>query len=108
MSDLLDAMGIDPESAEWQELALCRGMTFKKVEEDPFFDGYATDEDIAIQTDEMCLTCPVTKQCGMHGIKERLHGVWGGVWLTNGKMDKNKNAHKTDEVWARLRERLSE
>jgi hypothetical protein len=29
-------------------------------------------------------------------------GVWGGVYLNLGRVDKSANSHKTDEVWQAL------
>lgn len=102
---LSDAFALDPETIEWQALSLCAGVEFSSYADDPFFQAYETNENVAKSTDEMCLHCPVIKQCGLFGAANKETGVWGGVYLDRGKMDKNKNAHKTDEVWAKIREK---
>lgn len=99
MSSLLDELGIDPEDFEWQDLGLCRGMRINSPEEDSFYDGYEADEETAKAQDAMCLVCPVFQQCFMAGADGEI-GVWGAVyWNGSGKPDKNKNSHKTEEVW---------
>jgi hypothetical protein len=52
----------------------------------------------------MCLSCPVRKECLQAGVENNEWGVWGGVFLTAGKPDQNKNSHKTPEVWEQIRE----
>lgn len=102
MSRLLDELGLDPEDFEWSDLALCKAMSTET-----FFDEYEKDEEVAKAADNACLLCPVIKQCFFSGA-EGQHGVWGGVyWNGSGKPDKNKNSHKTDEIWAAIHERVS-
>lgn len=100
---LLEQLGLDPDDFVWQDLALCDGM-------DPelFYSKYENNEEDARQTDEVCLHCPVMKECGLRGMQGET-GVWGGIyWNGSGKPDEARNAHKTPEVWARIRERMSE
>ncbi len=33
------------------------------------------------------------------------YGVWGGVYLSSGSIDKSKNLHKTQESWKRLKKK---
>ena len=113
MSDILKALGVDPEDLTWFDLAACNGMiksiqdnnkTDKTTAElDPFFDAYESDQIIAKQTDQMCLVCPVAKQCYKYGVENKAVGVWGGVYLNLGKPDKKFNAHKTPEIWKALK-----
>jgi hypothetical protein len=101
---LLDELGIDPEDFTWHDLALCDGI------EDPeiFFSKYEADEEVAKQADQVCLHCPVMKQCALMGQKGE-YGQWGGIfWNGSGKPDKNRNSHKTPEVWAEIEKRLNE
>jgi len=95
---ITDEWQLDEENIEWQKLALCNGTNIPNAESDPFFQGYETKLHIARSTDEMCLHCPVTKQCFNFGVENKETGVWGGFYLDRGKIDKNKNAHKTEEV----------
>lgn len=103
MSSLLDELGIDPESFEWNDLALCRNIEIEGPETDAFFDQYESDEEAAKATDQMCLHCPVIRECFFAGSQGQ-QGVWGGVyWNGAGKPDKNKNSHKTEETWDEIR-----
>lgn len=94
---------IDPDTLRWQDLSVCRG-----IDTNLFYDDYESDEMTAITTDATCKSCPVRKQCLTFGVENYEWGVWGGVYLVNGKMDENKNAHKTEEDWNDIRVMLSE
>ena len=100
---LLELLGIDPEDIKWQDLSMCRGM-----DRELWFDKYESDEKVAQSTDEICLSCPVLKQCLMAGIENNEHGCWGGVFLVSGKPDKNRNSHKSDNTWNELQERIGD
>lgn len=103
--NFLEQLGLDPETFTWHDLALCDGIP----DADVYFDKYENDKTVARQIDEMCLHCPVLKQCAETGMKNRERGVWGGIyWNGSGKPDANFNAHKSEETWTQIRERLSE
>lgn len=103
--NILEAMGLDPDTFTWHDLALCDGVP----NADMYFDDYESDKTVARQVDEMCLHCPVMKQCAETGQRNKEQGVWGGIyWNGSGKPDKNRNEHKSEETWAKIRERLSE
>jgi hypothetical protein len=77
--------------------------------DDPFYEAYETNPETARNTDDMCLHCPVMKQCALEGQSKKRVGVWGGIyWNGAGKPDKDRNAHKTKEVWDAIYERLAE
>lgn len=101
MSNILKLLGLDEEELEWQDLALCPDM-----DTNLFYDDYEAEETVAAMTDEVCLSCPVIKQCMRSGVENNEWGVWGGIYLMNGKMDENRNSHKTQETWETLREVL--
>lgn len=113
MSDILKSLGVDADDLNWRHLAACSNMvmiihknnnTGKRTSDlDPFFDNYESDPIVAEQTDQMCLFCPVNKQCLQDGISNKDPGVWGGIYLDNGKTHKKFNAHKTAETWKRLK-----
>lgn len=113
MSELLKQLGIDPEDLKWYHLAACNGMmksihdnnnTGKMTHElDPFFDAYESDAVIQVQVDQICLACPVAKQCFKFGTDTKSDGVFGGIYLYRGKIDKRFNSHKTPEVWKALK-----
>lgn len=106
IADLVD----DPEEFTWQALATCRGLpveltTARPPMRDIMFDDYESDPVIAGQVDQMCLGCPVAKQCLIEGISKKEWGARGGVYLENGKPIRARNAHKTDHVWKDLKEK---
>jgi hypothetical protein len=41
--------------------------------------------------------------CYKAGVENNEHGVWGGVYLNSGSIDKPRNIHKSPEVWKRLK-----
>lgn len=102
MSSVFAALGLAADELDWHHLAICKGQSIWR-----FYDGYESSPRIAKQTDQMCLSCPVRKQCLEAGIDENEWGVWGGIYLSNGKVDQNKNSHKTPEVWDEIREGIA-
>lgn len=101
MSDVLSLLGLDLDSLEWQELAVCEGMDVNL-----FYDDYESDNNVANMIDEACLSCPVMAQCLQEGFANGEWGVWGGIYLTSGKVDKNRNTHKSKETWKRIEEKI--
>lgn len=98
---LLNELGIDPEEFTWHDLALCQTM-------DPelFHSKYEQKVEDAKQADQICLHCPVMKECGLAGM-ENQYGLWGGIfWDGSGRPDAARNAHKTPEVWNEIKERM--
>lgn len=100
--DVLREIGLDLEDLEWADLALCENMVTNW-----FYDDYESDVQVALTVDEACLSCPVMAQCLQRGMENSEWGVWGGIYLTSGKPDNNRNSHKTPEVWQQIRERIS-
>lgn len=101
MSDLVDKLGIDKNRFVWQDLATCAGLPT-----DYFFEKYEEDPIHASTIDSMCLACPVIKYCHQAGIDGNEVGVWGGIYLTNGKVDRSRNMHKSHEDWRIVLEKL--
>ena len=100
MSDILNDLGIDSEDLDWWHLAICRGM-----DTNLFYEKYESDINTAKSIDEACLTCPVSKLCYKSAIENNESGVWGGIYLNSGSIDKARNVHKTQEVWKRVRKK---
>lgn len=100
MSNILDDLGIDRKDFQWFHLALCRGM-----DTNLFYDKYEVDVNVAKSIDEACLGCPVIKMCYDAGVQNNEHGIWGGVYLNSGSVDKSRNIHKTKEIWKRIKEK---
>ena len=81
----------------WQDEALCSGLDTEN-----FFNNYEENIKLAEQIDLMCINCPVIGECFKYGVSTESWGVWGGVYLVDGKIDSMKNSHKTEEVWTRI------
>ena len=57
----------------WLDEALCAG-----TDTELYFDKYEIDPDSAKETDRMCLSCPVIKECFNEGVGSESFGVWVG------------------------------
>lgn len=57
--------------------------------------------------DDTCLSCPIRKTCFARGVSSKEWGVWGGVYLKDGKIDKDANSHKSRSDWANVWESLT-
>lgn len=100
MSSILNDLGVDEDTFSWYDLAVCKGM-----DTNLFFDKYEIDVNIAKSIDNACLSCPVSKICYESGVKNNDHGVWGGIYLNSGSIDRSKNIHKSQETWKMLRKK---
>jgi len=98
MSNILDDLGLDPDTVTWQDLAACKGMELEW-----FYEDYENDAVHARNADLVCASCPVVAACAAAGKTKKEEGLWGGVyWNGAGKPDRVRNRHKTDEVWKDL------
>lgn len=100
----------DGDTQRWEALGTCRSLprelvTARPGSDDVLYDSYESDPIIATQTDQMCLGCPVIRECLGAGLSRKEWGVWGGLYLENGKPNRARNSHKTDDVWDALRMR---
>ena len=82
---------------DWRNEALCAGSDTEN-----FFDKYELSQVAARETDRMCMSCPVVKGCFDYGVQTESYGVWGGVFLNEGRLDNVRNSHKSQEVWRAL------
>ena len=87
----------------WLSEALCAGVDTEK-----YFDKYENDSIVAADVDRMCLACPVLRECFQYGVSTESWGVWGGVFLIDGKIDNMRNAHKTPDIWEDISRRIVE
>jgi hypothetical protein len=80
---------------EWKDEANCIG-----YDTNIFFDKY--EEDVALRpaVDKFCSECPLAKICFAVGISQKEWGVWGGIYLENGKISREFNRHRTKQDWA--------
>lgn len=90
-SALIDFFELDSADFDWRDIGSCTGYG----DPDLFFEAYEEDPVTAAQVDQICLHCPVIRQCFQQGLKGKETGVWGGVYLENGKVSIKENAHKT-------------
>lgn len=72
-----------------------------------FFEDYEESSEVAKRIDsEVCLHCPVIKQCFDFATQMedpyKAHGVFGGVYFVDGEISKSRNAHKTKEIWEEI------
>lgn len=100
----IHGLNLDPKTALWSDVATCR--TYDEPED--FFDNYENDKVVAASIDEMCLSCPVMRQCYRAGRSSKSYGVWGGVHLEAGKPSKSYNSHKTPEIVKEISKRVGE
>jgi hypothetical protein len=68
------------EEGNWQDYALCQGLPT-----DCFFKFYEDDPDIRPVIKSICALCPVRVECLTAGKENNETGVWGGVYLVDGK-----------------------
>ena len=79
---------------KWSKYASCLDF-----DTDLFFDKYEESEQIASTVDVLCQKCPVQRDCLAAGVSNQEWGVWGGVYLENGKISKEFNKHKDNQDW---------
>lgn len=108
MRQTLLNLGIDIETASWNSLSACRTIDLELItaENDIFYDAYEKTAEQAIVTDEICMRCPVTKECFEFGQDNELTGVFGGFYMERGQVKKERNKHKTEKVAKDLAERI--
>lgn len=82
---------------DFLDQALCNGMDVTR-----FFEDYEESQELATNIDSLCMSCPVIAECFKVGVSSESWGVWGGVYLIDGKIDKQKNSHKTKKTWNRI------
>ena len=100
----IQGLNLDPKTASWTDVATCRSYD----EPEHFFDDYENSPVIATNIDDMCLSCPVMRQCFRAGRSSKSYGVWGGVYLEAGKPSQSQNSHKTAEVVKQISKRVGE
>lgn len=98
MPNLFSQLGLDEQDVKWYHIAACNNMPINW-----FYDEYETDKELAKQIDQVCLHCPVIKQCHSEGVANKEKGVWGGIFMDLGRIDKQANAHKEQETLKQLK-----
>lgn len=101
MKAFLDQLNIDLKDVKWQDLAACPGLSLAL-----FFEEYEASLAVRRQMDSLCLNCPVQKECFLSAVDSNDTGLRGGFYLTLGKIDKAKNAHKTEEIVKKMARKI--
>jgi hypothetical protein len=83
------------QSDNWKEQARCLD-----YDTNLFFDTYEEDETLRVGIDNLCAGCPVARLCFATGVSQKAWGVWGGVYLENGKISREFNKHRSKADWA--------
>lgn len=91
-------LGLYEDDLRWDQLATCQDWE----ETNDFFDNYENDKVVAHNIDQMCISCPVIDQCLEFGRLTKSYGVFGGVYLENGRTSKNYNTHKSEQDWKKI------
>lgn len=78
----------------WKEKASCLN-----YDVNIFFDKYEEDEILRPAVEKICSDCPVMRECFANGISGREWGVWGGVYLENGKVSREFGRHRSKSDW---------
>jgi hypothetical protein len=65
-----------------------------------FFDKYEEDLPLRPAIEKMCGGCPVARQCFAVGVSQKEYGVWGGVYLENGKISREFGKHRSKSDWS--------
>jgi hypothetical protein len=67
-----------------------------------FFDKYEEDLQVSNAVDSLCSQCPMQRKCLAYGVSNQEWGVWGGVYLEQGKISKEFNKHKDNDLWFKI------
>jgi len=87
---------------DWKNDARCKGY-------DPnlFFDKYEENEKLRPAIEKLCSECPVMRECFAVGVSQKEWGVWGGVYLENGKISREFSSHKDKADWGKTWQSLT-
>ena len=96
-------LGLDQYELDWRDLALCQNM-----DTELFYDKYESSKSVAKMVDDICLSCPVFSQCLSEGTEKNEWGVRAAIYLSGGKPDTNRNSHKSEDTWAKIKARIVE
>mgnify|MGYP006092823825 CR=1 len=83
------------DHGKWKEQAACKGYDVEL-----FFDKYEEEQALRPAMDALCQSCPVMRDCFANGVSLKEYGVWGGVFLENGKVSREFGRHRTKADWA--------
>lgn len=87
----------------WKKSAAC-----KDYDVNLFFDKYEEQLELRPAMDKICRECPVANICFAVGISQKEWGLWGGVYMENGKISREFNRHKTKKIWSEVWKSLTQ
>jgi hypothetical protein len=87
---------------EWKDRADC-----VDFDTNLFFDKYEEDLSLRPAIDQLCSDCPLARHCFAVGVSQKEWGVWGGIYLENGKISREFNKHRTKKQWAEIWKNLT-
>lgn len=67
-----------------------------------FFEKYEEDSTVSESVDILCSQCPEQRKCLAYGVSNQEWGVWGGVYLEQGKISREFNKHKDNDAWFKV------
>lgn len=82
---ILDELNVDIETFTWADLATCQYLPDEVEPRRFFFEDFLASEEVRNIVTEMCDTCPVREACLEYGVSHKSQGVWGGVYLEDGR-----------------------
>ena len=94
MGNPLEVGEVGLDNHKWKDESACLG-----YDTNFFFDKYEEDERFRPAIEKVCGGCPVAKQCFAVGVSQKAWGVWGGIYLEDGKISKEFNSHRSKEDW---------
>jgi Transcription factor WhiB len=83
------------QNYDWDADASCKG-----YDTNLFFDKYEEDLQLRPAIDNLCSNCPIARECFARGVSNKSTGVWGGIYIDNGKISREFNRHRTKQAWA--------
>ena len=80
---------------DWKDKGSCLGS-----DTNLFFEKYEEDNEVRAEVDSMCAACPMAKHCFAVGVSQKEWGVWGGIYIENGKISREFSRHRSRDDWA--------
>lgn len=84
-------------NSDWKDQANC-----KHYDWNLFFDKYEEDLLLRPAIDKICSDCPIARTCFAVGISQKEWGVWGGVYLEEGRVSREFGRHRSKKEWGQV------
>lgn len=82
---------------DWKEHAPCRGL-----DTNLFFDRYEENLELRPLVEKICAECPLARHCFAVGVSQKGWGVWGGIYLEDGKISREFGKHRSKQEWSNV------